>query len=236
MYSGKFNRGMYRTRLPQRQSGVVLLIALIVLVAMTLAGIGMMRSIDTTTLIAGNVAFKQTTIQAGDRGISEGYNTLLAVAANPSDKAVLNWTNGSACPAGVSASLCPGGNINLPGYAAAPLLACEVDNTCPSGQPWWMQAANWNGAPSVTVTDASGGTVATISYLIHRMCTTTGLASNDPGNVCQTYQETGAAAPGCHGVGCVQFTNVSVFYRITSRSEGPRGTVAYSQSLALMPE
>lgn len=234
MHCGKFNFGKARANPPQRQGGVVLLIALIVLVAMTLAGIGMMRSIDTTTLIAGNVAFKQTTIQAGDRGISEGYNALMAVAANPLDKAVLNWTTGSACPPGVSASLCPGGNINLPGYAAAPLQACEVDNTCPG--TWWMTPANWNSAPSVVVADPNGGTVATISYLIHRMCTAPSLASNDPGNICQTYQETGVAAPGCHGVGCVQFTNVSVFYRITSRSVGPRGTVAYSQSLVLVPE
>lgn len=236
MHSGKFNLGKARPSLPQRQGGVVLLIALIVLVAMTLAGIGMMRSIDTTTLIAGNVAFKQTTIQAGDRGISDSYNALLAVASNPLDKPVLTWNNGSACPAGVTPSLCFGGNINFPGYAASPINACEVTNLCPPGQPWWAQSVNWNGAPSVTVTDATGGTVATISYLIHRMCTTAGLASNDPGNICQTYQEAGAAAPGCKGVGCIQFTNVSVFYRITSRSVGPRGTVAYSQSLVLVPE
>lgn len=132
MRGGKFNLCKARDSMPQYQRGVVLLIALIVLVAMTLAGIGMMRSIDTTTLIAGNVAFKQTTIQAGDRGISEGFNNvLLRASSDPLDKPVLSWTTGSACPAGVSAALCPGGNINLPGYAAAPLQACEVDNTCP---------------------------------------------------------------------------------------------------------
>ncbi len=48
------------------QRGVVLFIALIVLVAMTLAGIGMMRSVDTNNLIAGNLAFKNATASAGD--------------------------------------------------------------------------------------------------------------------------------------------------------------------------
>ena len=38
------------------QSGVVLFIALIVLVAMTLAGIAIMRSVDTGVAISGNVA------------------------------------------------------------------------------------------------------------------------------------------------------------------------------------
>jgi Tfp pilus assembly protein PilX len=40
------------------QQGVVLLMALIMLVALTLAGIALVRSVDTTNLIAGNLAFK----------------------------------------------------------------------------------------------------------------------------------------------------------------------------------
>lgn len=231
----RFNIGKHRMVPPRQQRGVVLLIALIVLVAMTLAAIGMMRSVDTTTVIAGNVAFKQTTLQSADQGISTAYNTLLSIASVGTDKAVLNSNNGAACPAGVSAYLCSGGNINFPGYRATPLNACEVMNTC-VGLPWWTQPANWNGAPSVTVADANGNTLATVSYLIHRMCTTADLASNDPNNLCQTYQETGAAAPGSHAVGSFVFTNMSVFYRITSRSVGPRNTLAYSQSLVLLPE
>ena len=231
----EFKMSKCRTAPPQRQRGVILLIALIVLVAMTLAAIGMMRSVDTTTVIAGNVAFKQTTLQSADKGIFSAYSALLAIASVGTDKAVLNSNNGTACPAGVSAYLCSGGNINLPGYRATPPNACEVFNTC-VGQPWWTQSANWNGAPSVTVNDANGNALATVSYWIHRMCTTADLASNDPNNICQTYQETGTAAPGSHAVGSFVFTNMSVFYRITSRSVGPRNTLAYSQSLVLLPE
>lgn len=55
--------------LPGRQEGVVLFISLIVLVAMTLAGIAVTRSVDTGNMVAGNVAFKQGSIAAGDRGI-----------------------------------------------------------------------------------------------------------------------------------------------------------------------
>ena len=51
------------------QRGVVLFIALIVLVAMTLAGIGMMRSVDTNNLIAGNLAFKNAAASAGDSAV-----------------------------------------------------------------------------------------------------------------------------------------------------------------------
>jgi Tfp pilus assembly protein PilX len=57
----------------RRQSGVVLFIALIVLVAMTLAGIAIMRSVDTGVTISGNLAFKQSTLAAADRGIDDAF-------------------------------------------------------------------------------------------------------------------------------------------------------------------
>jgi type IV pilus assembly protein PilX len=66
---------------PFRQQGVVLFIVLIVLVAMTLAGIAMVRSVDTGNVIAGNLAFKQTTIHAADRGIQAAYDWLVANSA-----------------------------------------------------------------------------------------------------------------------------------------------------------
>lgn len=64
-----------------RQRGVVLFIALIVLVAMTLAGIAMVRSVDTGNVIAGNLAFKQSATQAGDRGTDAAFNWLTANSA-----------------------------------------------------------------------------------------------------------------------------------------------------------
>ena len=67
-----------RASVPSRARGAVLFIALIVLVAMTLAGIAIMRSVDTATLIAGNLAFKQGTVQSSDNGIEVAYQWLLA--------------------------------------------------------------------------------------------------------------------------------------------------------------
>ncbi|MGD9951813.1 MAG: hypothetical protein AB7S87_04430 [Burkholderiales bacterium] len=53
------------------QEGAVLFIALIVLVAMSLAGIALIRSVDTANLIAGNLAFKQNATHGGDWGAEE---------------------------------------------------------------------------------------------------------------------------------------------------------------------
>jgi len=62
----------FHCRIPERadqQRGIVLFITLIVLVAMTLAGIAMVRSVSTTNIIAGNLAFQQGATHAGDTGI-----------------------------------------------------------------------------------------------------------------------------------------------------------------------
>ena len=59
-------------RAPNREQGVVLFIALIVLVAMTLAGLAMVRSVGTAVVIAGNLTFKQAATNAADRGIEAG--------------------------------------------------------------------------------------------------------------------------------------------------------------------
>ena len=57
-----------RMSLASRQGGVVLMIALIILVALTLGGIALVRSVDTTNLISGNLAFQQAATRAGEAG------------------------------------------------------------------------------------------------------------------------------------------------------------------------
>jgi len=115
-----------------RQSGVVLMIALIVLVAMTLAGIALVRSVDTTNVIAGNLAFQQTAAHSGDTGIETAITCLTAAnTLNPSNL----YSDYGAC-----------------GYHAARL---DPD----SGESWddfWARA----GANMPLTTDAGGNTVS----------------------------------------------------------------------------
>jgi Tfp pilus assembly protein PilX len=61
----------------QSQRGIVLFISLIVLVAMTLAGIAMFRSIGAGVIIAGNIAFKQNATSVGDLGIEAARSWLI---------------------------------------------------------------------------------------------------------------------------------------------------------------
>ncbi len=52
----------------RHQQGMVLYVALIVMIAMMLAGVAMLRSVGTGAGVAGNLAFKQNASMAGDRG------------------------------------------------------------------------------------------------------------------------------------------------------------------------
>jgi type IV pilus assembly protein PilX len=52
-----------------QQRGLSLLVALIALAAMSMAGVALIRSIDTNSLIAGNLAFRQNSTTSADSGV-----------------------------------------------------------------------------------------------------------------------------------------------------------------------
>ena len=51
-----------------RQHGVVLFVALIAMVVMSLAGVALIRSVDTTGSVAGNLAFREASIARREHG------------------------------------------------------------------------------------------------------------------------------------------------------------------------
>lgn len=57
----------------KRQQGLVLFIALIALVAMSLAAAALIRSVDSNVLVAGNLAFKQSAIMSAETGVARAY-------------------------------------------------------------------------------------------------------------------------------------------------------------------
>jgi len=50
---------------------------------MTLAGIATMRSVDTATVLAGNIAFRQSALNAADQGLQAGFALVSTPLANP---------------------------------------------------------------------------------------------------------------------------------------------------------
>ncbi len=191
----------------RRQGGVVLLIAMIMLVAMTLAGVALMRSVDTAVVVAGNVAFKESAIQSSDRGIQEAVRWLAANAAG----ATLQNSN-----AGV-------------GYFSSR----------PFPEPNWFDAASWTQSVALSggAPDAAGNVVR---YIVHRMCTQPDTPYNGANagvaNECGLYFPlTAAAGGGSMSVGSPQFVGTpQLYYRVTTRVEGPRNTLSVTQSSVLV--
>ena len=81
-----------------RQRGVSLVIALIALIAMTLAGLALIRAVDTTNLISGNLAFRQATLHTTDVGVETAFATL--------DTVIVPTSLDANYPAGCAAGAC----------------------------------------------------------------------------------------------------------------------------------
>lgn len=61
----------------QKQRGVVLLIALVVMLILSLAGVSLLRSVDGSMSLAGNLALRQSAIASSDAGVNRATTWLL---------------------------------------------------------------------------------------------------------------------------------------------------------------
>ena len=198
----------------RRQQGVVLFISLIILVAMTLAGIALMRSVDTGTIIAGNLAFRQNTTYVGDIGVEAARAWLTLPATTPT------MLQSDPTASGYYATW--GATTDLLGNDSDPLT-----------NPY-----NWaSGGTSINVTAAPYTPPAgyTVRYVIHRLCATVGdpaLGSATCVKAAASSASTstgtqGAATYGSYALG----SPVSAVYRITVQVTGPRNSRSYIQSV-----
>lgn len=195
------------------QRGVVLFFALMALLAMSLAAVALIRSVDTNTMIAGNLAFKQASAASADAGVEQAINWLDTTEKTNNTLNVLmdisHPLNANNAAAGYYSSLNPALNL--------------TDGT----------GIVWDNTDSVLVgTDASGNTVR---YIIQRMCRTANqlprindclfsgaIQDNNQQNILLPQEV-------CVGEGC-PVAGQSPQYRVTSRSEGPRKSVSYIQA------
>lgn len=72
----KFNSLFNPNSRAAKQAGVVLFIALIALIVMSLAAVALIRSVDTNTMIAGNLSFKQSALISADSGVETALSWL----------------------------------------------------------------------------------------------------------------------------------------------------------------
>lgn len=72
------------------QSGVTIVVVLVLLAVMLLGGLAMARMTETRTLASGNTAFREASLQASEIGLNEAYAALQAVGFSE-DNDTGNW-------------------------------------------------------------------------------------------------------------------------------------------------
>jgi Tfp pilus assembly protein PilX len=205
-------------RQPVKEQGVVLLIALIVLIAMTLAGIALVRSVDTTNLIAANMAFQQSATHSSDTGVESAVGYISSIMTT--DRTTL-WVDDLA-----------------KGYFASrqdPVPGQSVD-------AYWTNLVTTTGVtPQAIAGQPVTGDAASnkVLYVIERMCNGPGDAGAIVGvpPTCNISPITGVARDEGTDMGPdtphfrLPASGLSYYYRITVRVAGPRSSVSFVQAI-----
>jgi hypothetical protein len=178
-----------------------------VLVALMLASISLVRSVDTANIVAGNLAFKQASIQAADLGIEAAVTALPNIVATTLD------TDQTAEKSGTYWYYATRRVEDMHGVPTG----LGVDGTGTAG------AIDWGKVPVTTT--AAGNTVKVV---IDRLCTGP-LPVVDP--IASCFHE--ASADGAsQSINKQVFTSVTtVYYRVTVQVTGPRNTISMVQAI-----
>jgi len=189
------------------QRGVVLFVALIVLIVMTLAGLALLRQMGVGTSIAGNIAFKENATFVADRGAEVAMQYINPqFPLPPTDTSADSLANG--------------------------YWSSWVDGLDPTALPWGVRSLAL--ADDLIIRDIAQ-TGNTADVFIQRLCANAGMSALDPAQRCSDVpvenplQSHGGG--GSHYGGGIGTTTPFPFYRVTTRVQGPRNTVSYTQVL-----
>ena len=189
------------------QRGIIMIIALVIMAAMTLAAIALVRTIDTGILVAANLAFRQSATMAGDNGLRAGTTWLV--------------TNSG------------GTTLHSNQFSADNSYWANAQNAAPAFDPItydWTSGSNSHCTAANCAADAAGNVSR---YVIHRLCDGAG---NPIGVKCvrppATAGSTNNSSKGVVSAGSLPMTaTANAYYRISVRISGPRNTNSYVQAI-----
>lgn len=210
-----------------RQQGISLIVVLIGLVIITFAAIALLRSTDTSTLVAGNLSFKKAALPSGDAGT----------------EAAIAWLDANSAGTALHA------DVADRGYYATAATACDLTGSRTPDAP--EDDVDWTGVdpggdcqmaafePVIAAGVSPGYSVA---YVINRMCNAAGdpnsaLAPSGGAMICSSADAASATSSTQVGPSYSRrpFTGgAQTYYRITTRITGPRNTVRYVQAFVVL--
>jgi type IV pilus assembly protein PilX len=191
------------------QSGVVLFIAMVALVVLSLAAVALIRSVDTNSLITGNLSYKQTAATSSSYGVESmadqlGISALAYSTANDA-------TNGyyAVCTTYSTAGTCNG--VNLTADAS------------------WVPGTTSRLATGLGITAGKDLYGNTVQYIVERMCNAAGTATK---SICMTTStlsdKSSKNVP--NGPPPPPTATDAPIYRVTVRVAGPKNTLSYTQA------
>ncbi len=212
-----------RTTPTLRQRGVSLVFALIALVVISLAAVALVRSVDTSSLVIGNLGFKQDATSAASQAAESAVAYL-----NANVGATLNTDQAGA---GYYAS--SRDTLDMTGQGSTSNTRAVVDWTG-TGNCALYAAGSFGNCVSPSAEISLNGGANTARFIITRLCVSegapaaidcavpTGSALTGGGNkAAQSYKD-----------GKAQTVVVnSQYYRIVVRATSARGTVSFTETM-----
>ena len=195
----------------------MLLTALVMLVALMLGAASLMRIVESSNQLAGNLAFKRAATLAAENGAEAAIDWLeqQSTATLASDAAAAGYYASTTAAADASGNAAAGG-----------MAAIDWKNNQCSG----VTRVACLATVALPGVDSAGHSVR---YLIQRLCS--GGGSLAASGECALYLETEAesSSRGVIGYGSEKRLTGQpwAFYRITARAVGPRDTVGLVQVL-----
>jgi type IV pilus assembly protein PilX len=190
-----------RTARRERQRGVVLFVALIVMVALSLAAIALIRSVDTTNTVIGNLAFRQASILPANLAIEEAAAALFQDADIPHAVRIADHTN--------------------PWPAENYYASKQVDDA--HGVPAQLQKRSAYPGSAKLLQDPL--TKTEVRYVIERMCLAPGPATIGNCDLVPPKVNPGTTI----GDSSIVLPSIP-FYRVTVRVDGPQNTASFVQA------
>lgn len=203
---------------------MAMIIALIVLAAMALASVALVRSVNTSSQIMGNLSFRQDATANSDRVTQEAIAMLYSKLAT--DKSSLdNDLASDGYYASHPADLDPTGSSRT----GSRVMIKWDDDYCST----YSDVSSCAHTPITSTAPLTPGNSG--AYIVFRMCrtagafdvTTTGCATTaaSASNTCQggiNYENEGK---------CPSGVGVTPFYRVLVRVTGPRNTASYTETI-----
>ena len=211
------------------QRGVSLLFALLTLVALLLATLALVRSVDTSNMLAGNIGFKQDATAAADQASRK------AIAWLVNNTASLN----SDASSGYYAS-----TLELDGTIAKP----PVDVTGRQQSTNNRQLIDWDGDGCKYATSGTYASCSILSsslddingnkarYVIFRLCSKAGDIAKDSTINCATPLKSSSGGTtskeACDYKGCpIATSGFQPYYRVVVRVQGARNTTSFTETI-----